>query len=232
MQSSPELQLAVQRLCQSYSRDEHSPSVVASKRDVRIITAYLLRLIAPATTEGTDASEGPQLLSVGSSHSSLPPLPALSLQSPTPTMAAATPSQDTGEGYTPIPAPPASPFGAEPIIEASGGAKPSTATATTTTMAAPVPPPKPVRRRKIRLSASEAELLGGPAGAGEEATGAGAVATAAGGAEGLFDDLWGVEPSPSPKPKPAKAAGKKMLLAPDESATIPDHELSMYVVVD
>lgn len=216
MQNPPELQAAVQRLCQSYARDEHSPSVVANKRDVRIITAYLLQLIAPAPAP---AEEGAAELGPDASHSSLPTLP-LPLASPTPPASAAA-SPDNG---TPVPPPPASPYGAEQIIETNS--KPST------TNPPLVPPPKPVRkqRRKIRLSASQIELLDAVGAAEDHDDGAAAAAAALGtaaGAEGLFDDLWAVDnqPSPKPKPKPEKAAKKKVLLAPPEGpGAIPDHE--------
>lgn len=218
MQNPPELQAAVRRLCQSYARDKHSPSVVANKRDIRIITAYLVQLIAPAPAEDGAAELGPD-----ASHSSLPVLP-MPLASPTPPASvAATP--DSG---TPVPPPPASPYGAEQIIETNS--KPSTTT-TTTTKPPLVPPPKPVRkqRRKIRLSASQVELLDAVGAAGDHDDGAAAAAAALGaaGTEGLFDDLWAVDnqPSPKPEPKPEKAAKKKVLLAPPEGpGAIPDHE--------
>ena len=148
----------MQRLVHSYARDAHSPSVVASKRDVHVVTAYLLQLISVQGHEGAGEKEGAattpqqqQPLSASSSHSSLPPGTAAAAVA-----AAADDQQGQGQqGHTPIPAPPASPFAAEPIIETS-----SAQSSTTTSTSQMInnnnnnqPPPKPLRkqRRKIRL---------------------------------------------------------------------------------
>ena len=75
IRTTPELAKAVERLCSAYQHDEHSPTVVTNKRDVRIITTYLAQLLTRSSQVQLSDSSSSASSSVSGSLPSLPDLP-------------------------------------------------------------------------------------------------------------------------------------------------------------
>lgn len=144
MTTNAELEAAVLRLCSAYHKDEAAPTVVSHKRDIKIITGFLSRLILPGcqANSNSNGSSNSTSNSSGSSSTKSPPsahvadvLPAdIVLLNPSSSAPLSSPSSVSisSSSHTLIPPTSLSPHDYEPIIEKSSGGT----TAATTTAAA------------------------------------------------------------------------------------------------